>query len=225
MNHKLPGFGINPEGIPHPDGGSKQFGLIYQGFRGAAPWVDMGTAIGMGLWVCGLCETRRAAAGCGPRWSPFRGSGRGHCRRHRGRRDCRAGRLDRRESVRLQITAERTPWRNTSWPTIWAPAATRPRCTPREGRLVASRTCPYDTRFFNGNWAEQEPRIGGAPFAARPRSCWIEAKADASGRGRGGAERADDGLHAGGSGRQSRCVPRFSTAIKEPPANAASCFR
>ena len=34
MNHKLPGFGINPEGIPHPEGGSKQFGLIYQGFRG-----------------------------------------------------------------------------------------------------------------------------------------------------------------------------------------------
>ena len=56
MNHKLPGFGIHPEGIPHPNGGSKQFGLIYQGFRGAAPWVDMGTAIGVGLWVCGLCE-------------------------------------------------------------------------------------------------------------------------------------------------------------------------
>ena len=26
-----------------------------------------------------------------------------------------------------------------------------------EGQLVASRNCPYDTRFFNGNWAEQEP--------------------------------------------------------------------
>ena len=59
MNHKLPGFGINPEGIPHPDGGSKQFGLIYQGFRGAAPWVDMGTAIGFGLWVGGLAEAPR----------------------------------------------------------------------------------------------------------------------------------------------------------------------
>jgi hypothetical protein len=56
MNHKLPGFGLHPEGIPHPDGGTKQFGLIYQGFRGAAPWVDMGTAIGAGMWVCGLCE-------------------------------------------------------------------------------------------------------------------------------------------------------------------------
>jgi hypothetical protein len=59
LNHKLPGFGINPEMIPHPDGGSKQFGLIYQGFRGAAPWVDMGTAIASGLWICGLCETAR----------------------------------------------------------------------------------------------------------------------------------------------------------------------
>jgi hypothetical protein len=72
MNHKLPGFGINPELIPHPEGGSKQFGLIYQGFRGAAPWVDMGTAIAAGMWVCGLCETsrggrRRAAAESGPR--------------------------------------------------------------------------------------------------------------------------------------------------------------
>ena len=54
VNHKLPGFGINPEGIPHPDGGSKQFGLIYQGFKGAAPWVDMGTTIAIGLWCHGL---------------------------------------------------------------------------------------------------------------------------------------------------------------------------
>ncbi|MGD0903800.1 MAG: hypothetical protein ABR924_12755 [Terracidiphilus sp.] len=59
LNHKLPGFGIHPEGLPHPDGGIKQFGLIYQGFRGAAPWVDMGTAIGFGLWVCGLAEAPR----------------------------------------------------------------------------------------------------------------------------------------------------------------------
>jgi hypothetical protein len=59
MNHKLPGFGIHPEGLPHPEGGTKQFGLIYQGFRGAAPWVDMGTAIAFGYWVCGLCEARR----------------------------------------------------------------------------------------------------------------------------------------------------------------------
>jgi hypothetical protein len=63
MNHKLPGFGINPEGIPHPDGGPKQFGLIYQGFKGAAPWVDMGTAVGVGLWVHGLLMGRRGQRG------------------------------------------------------------------------------------------------------------------------------------------------------------------
>lgn len=59
INHKLPGFGIYPEGIPHAEGGSKQFGLIYQGFKGAAPWVDMGTAIAVGLWVHGLLMGRR----------------------------------------------------------------------------------------------------------------------------------------------------------------------
>jgi hypothetical protein len=59
LNHKLPGFGINPEGIPHPEGGQKQFGLIYQGFGGSAPWVDMGTAIGFGMWVGGLYEAAR----------------------------------------------------------------------------------------------------------------------------------------------------------------------
>ena len=26
-----------------------------------------------------------------------------------------------------------------------------------EGRLVASRTCSYPTRYFRGNWAEQDP--------------------------------------------------------------------
>jgi xylulokinase len=26
-----------------------------------------------------------------------------------------------------------------------------------DGRLVASRTCPYETRYFRGNWAEQNP--------------------------------------------------------------------
>jgi len=59
LNHKLPGFGIHPEGLPHPDGGLKQFGLIYQGFRGAAPWVDMGTAIAFGLWVYGIALAAR----------------------------------------------------------------------------------------------------------------------------------------------------------------------
>jgi len=59
MNHKLPGFGINPELIADPAGGVKQFGLIYQGFRGTAPWVDMGTAIGFGTWIGGLYEISR----------------------------------------------------------------------------------------------------------------------------------------------------------------------
>ena len=26
-----------------------------------------------------------------------------------------------------------------------------------EGQLVASRTCPYETHYFHGNWAEQNP--------------------------------------------------------------------
>jgi len=54
MNHKLPGFGINPEFIKDADKNPLQFGLVYQGFKGAAPWVDMGTAIAVGLWVHGL---------------------------------------------------------------------------------------------------------------------------------------------------------------------------
>ena len=63
MNHKLPGFGINPEGIPNADGSWKQFGLVYQGFRGSAPWVDMGTAIATGLWVHSLLMARRGQRG------------------------------------------------------------------------------------------------------------------------------------------------------------------
>jgi hypothetical protein len=63
VNHKLPGFGINPEGLPHPDGGSKQFGLIYQGFKGAAPWVDMGTTIAIGLWFHSLFMGKRGERG------------------------------------------------------------------------------------------------------------------------------------------------------------------
>jgi hypothetical protein len=59
MNHKLPGFGIHPEGLPHPDGGNKQFGLIYQGFKGASPWVDMGTAIAAGFWFFGFLEAKK----------------------------------------------------------------------------------------------------------------------------------------------------------------------
>ena len=63
MNHKLPGFGINPEGIPHPDGGSKQFGLIYQGFRGAArgpTWAPRWA------WACGFAALRDAEGRAAP---------------------------------------------------------------------------------------------------------------------------------------------------------------
>ena len=54
MNHKLPGFGINPEGLSTADGKGMQFGLIAQN----GPWVDMGWAIGMGLWVLSLIESK-----------------------------------------------------------------------------------------------------------------------------------------------------------------------
>ncbi|MDP6043997.1 MAG: hypothetical protein QGH94_02085 [Phycisphaerae bacterium] len=64
MNHKLPGFGINPEllqeaGKEAGKGQNVQFGLIHQAFRLGSPWIDMGWAIGMGLWVTSLIETKR----------------------------------------------------------------------------------------------------------------------------------------------------------------------
>jgi hypothetical protein len=73
MNHKLPGWGINPELIADDSGNAKQFGLIAQAFHGAAPWIDMGWAIGMGMWVCGLCESQKgrrlqAITESVPRW-------------------------------------------------------------------------------------------------------------------------------------------------------------
>ena len=57
MNHKLPGFGIHPELMKSAAGDTIQFGLIQQGGHGGAPWIDMGWAVAMGIWVCGLCET------------------------------------------------------------------------------------------------------------------------------------------------------------------------
>jgi hypothetical protein len=73
MNHKLPGWGIHPELIQDEAGNTKQFGLIAQAFYGAAPWIDMGWAIGMGLWVCGVFDTQRhrrlrAVGESVPRW-------------------------------------------------------------------------------------------------------------------------------------------------------------
>jgi len=60
LNHKLPGLGICPGCLPHPDDpdGIQQFGLMLQAFRGAGPWVDMGLAIGVGFWVISLLEAR-----------------------------------------------------------------------------------------------------------------------------------------------------------------------
>ena len=60
LNHKLPGFGIHPEGIADPAGGWKQFGLIYQGYKGACPWVDMGTAIACGFWFNSLLYAEKS---------------------------------------------------------------------------------------------------------------------------------------------------------------------
>ncbi len=61
LNHKLPGIGIAPNCIDHPEGGIQQFGLIAQGFRGAAPWVDMGLAVGVGMWVASYFDARKQA--------------------------------------------------------------------------------------------------------------------------------------------------------------------
>jgi hypothetical protein len=63
MNHKLPGFGIHPEMLQTADGDTMQFGLIHQGARAAAPWIDMGWAIGMGLWVCSLLDLPKGQRG------------------------------------------------------------------------------------------------------------------------------------------------------------------
>lgn len=63
LNHKLPGFGIHPDGIPHPDGGWKQYGLIYQAYKGGCPWVDMGSAIACGFWLHGLIGAQKGTRG------------------------------------------------------------------------------------------------------------------------------------------------------------------
>ena len=50
MNHKLPGWGIAPE-MREIEGAKRQFGLIFQAHHYAGPWIDMGFAVGFGLWV------------------------------------------------------------------------------------------------------------------------------------------------------------------------------
>ncbi len=73
MNHKLPGFGINPDFIRDSGNNPQQFGLIAQSFHGSSPWIDMGWAIGMGMWMCCVCETKKggrlkAISESFPRW-------------------------------------------------------------------------------------------------------------------------------------------------------------
>lgn len=59
LNHKLPGFGINPDQIKDAAGNVMQYGLIHQGMRGAAPWIDMGFAIASAFVVFGLLNAPR----------------------------------------------------------------------------------------------------------------------------------------------------------------------
>ena len=61
FNHKLPGIGIAPSGIPHDDGfGIYQYGMIVQAFHCTGPWIDMGLAIFVGLFTMSLLERLRA---------------------------------------------------------------------------------------------------------------------------------------------------------------------
>ena len=61
LNHKLPGIGIAPGGIPHEDGfGIHQYGLIVQAFHGTGPWIDMGLAVCVGLFTASFLEGLRA---------------------------------------------------------------------------------------------------------------------------------------------------------------------
>ena len=65
FNHKLPGWGINPNQIAGPDGSPMQFGCINQAFHASCPWVDMGSAIFCGFWVhclVGTAKGKRLAA-------------------------------------------------------------------------------------------------------------------------------------------------------------------
>ena len=72
-----------------------------------------------------------------------------------------------------------------------------------DGRLVASRTCAYQTHFFNGNWAEQNPDDWWRAICSRHAGA---AGGDRSGPDRRrGAERPDDGLHARGQAGQLPC--------------------
>lgn len=52
LNHKMPGWGIEPALHESAETGRKmQYGLIHQAHDYGGPWIDMGFAVGVGLWV------------------------------------------------------------------------------------------------------------------------------------------------------------------------------
>ena len=73
INHKLPGFGFTTGLATDLAGNAMQFGLIHQGLRGAAPWVDMGFAIAIGFVSLDLLTAKKGkraalAKEAFPRW-------------------------------------------------------------------------------------------------------------------------------------------------------------
>ena len=61
INHKLPGFGFMTGLSTDTAGNMMQYGLIHQGLRGAAPWVDMGFAIGVGFVTFDLLTAKKGS--------------------------------------------------------------------------------------------------------------------------------------------------------------------
>ena len=81
---------------------------------------------------------------------------------------------------------------------------------------MASRTVTYETRYFNGNWAEQEPADWWHAVCLSTQALLAEVR---RGRDRrGGPQRPDDGLHAGGPAR--RTAPPFDPVLR-PAGHAA----
>ncbi|NDV57316.1 hypothetical protein [Bacteroides sp. 519] len=73
VNHKLPGYGFSTSLLTDIENLPMQFGLIHQGARGSAPWVDMGFAIAMGfVFADTLCAPKGTRKGLIvemiPRW-------------------------------------------------------------------------------------------------------------------------------------------------------------
>lgn len=40
------------------------------------------------------------------------------------------------------------------------------------GELINSAVYSYPTSYFNGNWAQQDPRVGGRRYVRQAGSCW-----------------------------------------------------